>query len=126
MTPHRIQTPPERSRTSEIVQAFRLVGLGRFEGRLDDTDAWEQLLSPHEQQQLALVRVLLQAPDWIFLDKATSALDEDTERRAYELLIDRFPGASIVTIVHRPSVAEYHTRHWTLVPVDGIVTLQAA
>jgi len=110
----------------EIVQAFRLLGLGRFEGRLDDTDAWEQLLSPHEQQELALVRVLLQAPDWIFLDKATSALDEDTERRAYGLLIERFPGASIVTIVHRPSVAEYHTRRWTLVPSDGVVTLEAA
>jgi putative ATP-binding cassette transporter len=110
----------------QIVQAFRLLGLGRLEGRLDDTDVWEQLLSPHEQQQLALVRVLLQAPDWIFLDKATSALDEDTERSAYELLISRFPHSSIVTIVHRAVVAEYHTRRWTLVPADGVVTLEAA
>ena len=118
--------PPGTFPDDDIVQVLRLLGLGRLATRLDDTDTWEQLLSPHEQQQLSLVRVLLQSPDWIFLDKATSALDEDTEQRVYELLIERFPRASIVTVAHRPAVADYHTRRWTLVPVDGVVTLEAA
>jgi putative ATP-binding cassette transporter len=109
-----------------IADALRLVGLERFAGRLDDTENWEQLLSPHERQQLALARVLLQAPDWLFLDKATSALDEATEQRAYELLMARLPKATIVTVAHRPTVVDYHTRRWTLTPADGVVTLEAA
>lgn len=109
-----------------VAGALRLVGLDRYATRLDDTESWEQLLSPHEQQQLALVRALLQAPDWLFLDKATSALDEATEQRAYQVLMDRLPGATIVTIAHRPAVADYHSRRWTLIPADGVVTLEAA
>ena len=109
-----------------IVEALRLVGLDRFATRLDDTDAWEQLLSPHEQQRIALVRILLQEPDWLFLDKATSALDEAAEREMYALLAERLPHATIVTIAHRASVATYHTRSWTLAPIGGHVVLRAA
>jgi putative ATP-binding cassette transporter len=109
-----------------IVAVLRLVELGRFERRLDDSEPWYQLLSPHEQQLVSLGRILLQKPDWIFLDKATSALDEATERRAYELLRERLPAATIVTVAHRASVVEYHARRWTLTPVEGRVELGAA
>jgi putative ATP-binding cassette transporter len=110
----------------EIAEILALVGLGRFEGRLDATEPWEQLLSPHEQQLLALARILLQKPDWLFLDKATSALDEATERQAYELLRERLPLATIVTVAHRPSVLAYHDRCWTLIPAEGRIELKAA
>jgi putative ATP-binding cassette transporter len=111
---------------AEIVEALGLVGLSQVNDRLDDTEPWQQLLSPHQQQQLAIVRVLLQKPDWIFLDKATSALDEATERAIYALLNERLPGATIVTIAHRASVAEYHTRRWILTPAEGGTALVAA
>jgi putative ATP-binding cassette transporter len=107
----------------QVVEVLRLLGLGRLEARLDDTESWQQLLSPHEQQQLALVRVLLQEPDWIFLDKATSALDEAIEKQGYELLMARLPHATIVTIAHRASIVDYHAHRWSLVPEEGRVTL---
>lgn len=110
----------------EVVAVLGLVGLARYETRLNDSEAWEQMLSPHEQQQLAVARVLLQKPEWVFLDKATSALDEPTEKRVYALLSERLPGATIVTIAHRASVAEYHTRQWTISPAGGRVELVAA
>ena len=110
----------------EISQTLGLVGLSNLEGRLDDTEPWQHLLSPHQQQQLGIVRVLLQKPEWIFLDKATSALDEATERATYGLLNDRLPGATIVTIAHRASVAEYHDRRWAFTPSDGGTELVAA
>ena len=109
----------------QILEALGVLGLGRFATRLDDVETWEQLLSPHEAQRVALVRVILQQPDWIFLDKATSALDEATERQVYDLLAERLPRATVVTIAHRPSVAAYHTRRWNLVPADGHVALEA-
>jgi putative ATP-binding cassette transporter len=110
-----------------IREVLGLLGLGHLGGRLDDVEQWEQLLSPHEQQRLAFARVLLHEPDWIFLDKATSSLDEKMEQRIYELLAQRLPRAAIVTVAHRPEVARYHTRHWTLAPgEDGRIELQAA
>ena len=49
------------------------------------------------------------------------------ERRAYAVLAERLPHATVVSIAHRPGVAQYHTRRWTLVPAgDGHATLQAA
>jgi putative ATP-binding cassette transporter len=111
---------------ARIGDALTEVGLGHLVTRLHHVDQWDALLSPHEQQCLALVRVLLHEPDWIFLDKATSALDEAMERRAYELLAERLPDATIVSVAHRPTVTRYHPRHWTLAPHGGRVALRAA
>jgi putative ATP-binding cassette transporter len=110
-----------------VCEVLRLLELGRLEHRLSDSAEWEQLLSPHEQQRLALARVLLHEPDWIFLDKATSALDEETERRVYELLAERLPGATLVSVAHSAAVVQHHARRWTLAPrSDGRVALEAA
>jgi putative ATP-binding cassette transporter len=70
--------------------------------------------------------VLLHKPDWIFLDGATSSLDEETEKRVYTLLRERLPRSAIVSIVDRSSVAQYHERRWTLVPHGTAVALETA
>ncbi len=83
---------------------------------LDKIDAWAQKLSGGEQQRLAIARVLLKQPAWIFADEATSALDADAEATLYHkllALVDRTGGA-IVSIAHRPSVAQFHTKRWEL------------
>lgn len=119
---------PERTfPDSQIGEVLRAVGLPQLTGLLAETDHWEKRLSDGEQQRLALARVLLHAPDWIFLDDATGALDEDAERRMYELLAERLPHAAVVSIAHRPAVIRYHTRRWTLVPKgDGRAVLELA
>ncbi len=108
----------------ELLGAF---GLRELEGRLDEHGQWEEALSPDEQQRLALVRVLLHKPDWIVLDKATSDLDEPTEKRAYELLAQRLPHATLISVAIRPEVVRYHSHCWTLTPrADGRATLRVA
>jgi len=84
--------------------------------RLDDDDAWSQKLSGGEQQRLAIARVLLKKPRWIFADEATSALDEAAEKTLYEKLLASVRAAqgSIVSIAHRPTVAAFHQQSWTL------------
>jgi len=101
-----------------IREALRALGLASLEGRLDEIGQWEQELSPHEQQRLAIARVLLHEPDWMFLDKATSALDEETDRRVHDLLAARLPRATVVSVTQKP-VAGYHQRLWTLEPQPG-------
>jgi putative ATP-binding cassette transporter len=109
-----------------IVLVLERLGLGRFASRLGDTQQWDQILSPHEQQRLALARVLLHEPDWMILDKATSALDDATEKQVYELLAEALPHATVVSVAHGPTVAAYHTRRWILARDAGRVTLAAA
>jgi len=97
---------------------LRLLGLGDLEARLDEVEPWDQLLSGHEQQRLSIARVLLDEPEWVFLDKATSELDDATERRVYELLSERLPHSSVISVAHRPAVEAYHAKRWMLVPHD--------
>lgn len=109
-----------------IGEALRALGLDPLTARLDDRAPWDQQLSPHEQQRLAIACVLLNEPEWLFLDKATSELDEESERRVYELLAARLPHTTVISVAHRPAAA-YHARRWTIVPKEhGPPSLQAA
>jgi vitamin B12/bleomycin/antimicrobial peptide transport system ATP-binding/permease protein len=97
-----------------IREALEATGLGALTDRLDDVDNWALRLSGGEQQRLAIVRALLQEPDWLFLDEATAALDDASEHQMYALLNRDLPGTAIVSIAHRPGVAEFHDRHVVL------------
>lgn len=85
---------------------------------LDEEDAWGQKLSGGEQQRLAVARVLLKRPKWVFADEATSALDEAAEAVLYQRLraLVQATGGALVSIAHRPGVAAYHNRQWVLTP----------
>jgi putative ATP-binding cassette transporter len=90
------------------------VGLSRFDGRLDEHQHWGQVLSPGEQQRIAFARALLHRPQWLFLDEATASLDEESEARLYRLLKERLPGTTVVSIGHRPALAQFHERRWRI------------
>ena len=99
-----------------LKQALSDALLPQLAGRLDDRDAWGQKLSGGEQQRLAIARVLLKKPAWIFADEATSALDEAAEKSVYEKLLAHVKsvGGGIVSIAHRPNVAAFHNQLWAL------------
>jgi putative ATP-binding cassette transporter len=94
------------------------VQLEGLAARLDERENWSMQLSGGEQQRLAIARALLHRPDWLFLDEATSALDEAGEKRVYEVLQSRLPATTMVSIAHRPTVAAYHRKRFSLEP-DG-------
>ena len=100
----------------EIEQALDLVGLSHLKSELDATAYWADKLSGGEQQRLSIARALLQKPRWLFLDEATAALDEASEAVLYRLLIERLPDAAIVSIGHRSSLVEFHSRFFELRP----------
>ncbi len=79
--------------------------------RLDEANHWQRMLSPGEQQRLAFARALLFAPQWLYMDEATSAMDEEDEASLYQALIDEIPGLSIVSVGHRSSLKRFHPRH---------------
>ena len=99
-------------------QALTDALLPQLAGRLDDQDAWSQKLSGGEQQRLAIARVLLRKPAWLFADEATSALDAEAEGILYRRLVAsvKEAGGAMVSIAHRASVGDFHAQRWTLVP----------
>ncbi len=101
---------------AQLQEALQSALLPDLINRLDEVAAWSQTLSGGEQQRLAIARVLLKKPAWIFADEATSALDEATERSLYKTLLDQVEHArgAIISIAHRPSVAAFHSRQWVL------------
>jgi putative ATP-binding cassette transporter len=87
---------------------------------------WDQQLAAHEQQLLGVARALLQQPEWLLLDEATSGLDEPTERRIAELLLERLPRAGVIAAGLRPGAEALLPRRWTLALRDGRGVLQTA
>jgi len=105
---------------AETLQAvLRRTQLPALVDQLDVFDNWSLRLSPGEQQRLAFARALLQQPEYLFLDEATSALDEETEEGMYKLMVDALPGAAIVSIAHRSTVAAFHGRRLRYLPQSG-------
>lgn len=93
---------------STIMTVLRDCRLEKLTSHLNDTAAWSSQLSPGEQQRITLVRILLEKPDWIFLDESTSQLDPENEEYFYHLLQERLPHASLISIGHKATLRQYH------------------
>ena len=92
--------------------------------RLGEEAHWNRVLSQGEQQRLAIARALLAAPDYLFLDEATAALDEAAEAALYRLLQERLKGSAIISIGHRSTLNVFHRRRIEVVPEDGFSHLR--
>ncbi|MGE2737634.1 ABC transporter ATP-binding protein/permease [Mycolicibacterium vaccae] len=103
------------------------VALPRYTDRLSDEVDWAKVLSPGEQQRVAVARVLLTKPKAVFLDEATSALDEPLEFMIYSLVRRELPHTVLVSVTHRSTVDRHHEKRlqllgrgqWQLSRVDG-------
>ncbi|HKB84243.1 MAG TPA: ABC transporter ATP-binding protein/permease [Burkholderiales bacterium] len=93
-----------------VTDALTTVGLQHLIPRLSEQHNWSMQLSPGEQQRVAFARALLQQPAWLFLDEATSSLDENAEQQLYRMLKVKLPQTTVISIGHRGSLLDFHTR----------------
>ncbi len=98
----------------DIARALTDAGLAGLIGELDLDMNWGQRLSGGEQQRLAMARVLLNRPEWLFLDEATANLDPQGEAELYRIVRERLPHTAIMSIAHRPEIADLHEETMTL------------
>ena len=105
---------------------FKLLGLEHLIPHLDEVDTWSHILSLGEQQRVAIVRALLNRPDVLFLDEATSAMDEKSESLAYELLRQELPHTVMISVGHRSTLISKHDKVLTYLPQDEGYTLTTA
>ncbi len=99
-------------------ESLAAVGLRELAERLSEAGHWALQLSPGEQQRIAFARALVQKPDWLFLDEATSAVDEATEARLYRLIRERLTGTTVFSVGHRATLRPFHSRQ-LLVRTNG-------
>lgn len=118
-----VKYPDEQSAATdaEIASALEAVHLGHLGPRLAEEAHWTNTLSGGEQQRLAAARALIFKPDWLFMDEATASLDEPAEAAVYTALKERLPGATIVSIGHRPTLRQWHDRRLVLQREPGQV-----
>ena len=102
----------------QLRQALQDALLPGLVDALDTSAVWASTLSGGEQQRLAVARVLLKRPAWVFADEASSALDKAAEAHLYQQLVQlaQAEGGALVSVAHRDSVRAFHTTRWVLDP----------
>ena len=103
----------------EIGAALDKVGLGHLKDKVEEEAPWDQTLSGGEKQRLTFARLLLNDPDIIVMDEATAALDEKSQDRMMQTVIDELPDATIISVAHRAELEAFHSRKITLERREG-------
>ena len=93
----------------QIEQALRLAGLEHLIDQLDQKENWVQTLARGEQQRLGMVRLLINRPQWIFLQEAFDSLDPEEEEHMLRLICEQLPDATLLTISHMPNNASFYS-----------------
>lgn len=99
---------------ARLHEAMRQVGLEHLIERLDEDEPWDQTLSGGEKQRLAFARLLIHEPNLAVMDEATSALDPSSQQRLLELVSERLPNTTVISVGHRPELEEFHERKLVL------------
>jgi putative ATP-binding cassette transporter len=106
---------------AEIVSLLELCRLPHLADILHEIKPWVDVLSPGEQQRLAMARVLLHRPDYLFLDEATSALDADNAAHLYASIVERLPGLTLISVVHAEALHRFHTHNFCIVDRRAVI-----
>jgi putative ATP-binding cassette transporter len=102
------QTDGSSFSEDRLKSALKEVGLDGLVGELNLVENWGQRLSLGEQQRLGFARILLAAPMLLFLDEATSGLDEPWEARLYSLLRSGSWRPTVISVGHRSTLLKFH------------------
>ena len=94
----------------EIEQAMGLSGLQDLIPQLDQKDYWAHSLARADQQRLGLVRLLLNQPQWIFLQEAFDSLDPGESLEMLQLISTQLPDAAMLAVSHNGNGAAFFSR----------------
>ena len=94
----------------ELILLLKEFTLNNLISELDVIADWGNKLSLGEQQKIAFCRILINKPDIIYLDEATSAVDEEAEELLYKTIIDKLPSSALISVGHRSTIKKWHNK----------------
>lgn len=97
-------------------ECFELAGVTELLPMLDKEYDWEKTLLREQQQRLGVVRLLLQQPNWIFMQDALDSLSPEQEAVIIALINRQLPHAALLVISNQPSIRSMMTRQINLEP----------
>jgi putative ATP-binding cassette transporter len=87
----------------DAATALTRVGLDRFIPSLDRTARWWRKLSEDDKAKLALARLLVQKPQWVFTNGIIDAVVEDHRELAVSIFENELADTALVSISRRGS-----------------------
>lgn len=107
-------TIKEADHTINFSEILDLCKLNHLKDKIDLVDDWTRILSIGELQRVAFARAFIQKPRWLFLDEASSAMDEDLESLLYDALKKHLKDTTFISVGHRSTIRPFHDRVITL------------
>lgn len=92
----------------EVQEYLKALRIEYLTDKLDKEADWKSILSLGEQQKLAVIRMCLQKPKWLFMDESLSNLDASSVDQVFALL-----GSLSITVIgigHSAKLQDYHKR----------------
>jgi putative ATP-binding cassette transporter len=102
-------------RDSEIAKALADVGLQRLEPLLDKEDRWDRVLNDDAKHCLAVVRIILQRPQWVVLDDVLQVVDAASRERIETLFTTELTDIGVLNIGRDAIGSAFFTRTLHLV-----------
>ena len=81
-----------------FAEALGCLGLERLAPQLDELRRWDRELSHDEQLALAFARIVIQAPPWVVMDEAFSALDDEALERIVSIFQRQLRHTAVIHI----------------------------
>ena len=94
----------------QLQHALRCAGLEWLQGRLADSEHWDYSMPLRTLQRLAIARLILQRPAWVFIEEATDAFDSQGENCLIAVLLRELPNSTLISISFQPGQARYFQR----------------
>jgi putative ATP-binding cassette transporter len=90
--------------------ALERVGLEHLIARLAERERWDKILPADEQQSLALARLILHAPRWVFVEDTTAAMNEEHYFLLRSIFGRELAHATLVGCAASPALEGFYTR----------------
>lgn len=91
---------------SQLTAALTKVGLTKWIDSLDKIENWPTVFSGGEQQRIAFARILLNQPELLYLDEATSSLDHAASQELMRMIKTELPNSAVIFISHQQDMAQ--------------------
>ncbi|AOE85421.1 ABC transporter ATP-binding protein/permease [Pseudomonas sp. TCU-HL1] len=108
---------PQRAGTfasSAMQQALECAGIAWLAQRLDEVDNWQSVLPLRAQQRLAIARLFLQRPAWVFIEEASSAYEPRGEEDFMDMLHRELPDSTLLAISFQAGLERHYQRRLLL------------